>query len=321
DVPHLAVAERGDVGGARAVAVLEVPGQGGRVDDADGGGAVAVPVPHHRKPVLAAVGERGDVGRAGRDGVLQEPRGGRPGGLGGRAADAGGVGALAVPVAGHREPVGGAVGERGHVGGARRVAVADVPGRGRRVEGRDRGAGRGGARLVEGRRGDAGQAGDRGDQRVAGPGLADGQVVEGGQAGGVGGPRQRAAEFPAARVGAQGDGDGEGAADGCARGVLHLHRDGRADDRPDPAAGRLLPQGQLLGSARLVEGRRGDGGQAGGRGDQRVAGPGCADGQVVEGGQAGGGGGPRQRAAEHAAARVGAEGHRNREGAADGFAR
>src|SRR5262249_37346492 len=52
-----------------------------------------------------------------------------------------------------------------------------------------------------------------------------------------------AAEHPAARVGPEGDGDGEGAVDGFARGVLHLHRDGRADDRPGRAAGRLLHEG------------------------------------------------------------------------------
>src|SRR5262249_21039297 len=246
--------------------------------------------PHHGPPAGRPVGERGDVGRALLGGVLQEPGGGFPAVLAERVEDADGLDAVAVPVAGHRDPVPGAGAERGAAGGARRAAVADVPG-GRplaefpdRVEGRDRGVGR----LVEGRRGDTGQGGGRGDQRVTDAGPADGQVVERGQAGGVGRPRQRAAEHPAPRVGAEGQRNREGAADGFARRVHHLRRDGRADAGPGGAAGRPMHEGRLRGGGRLVKGRRGDGGQGGGRGDQRVTDPGFADGQVVERGQAGG---------------------------------
>src|SRR5262249_21211984 len=54
-----AVLEGGDVGGAGADGVLEVPGGGGGVEDADTIGAVAVPVAHQRDPARRPEGERG----------------------------------------------------------------------------------------------------------------------------------------------------------------------------------------------------------------------------------------------------------------------
>jgi hypothetical protein len=74
-----AVGEGGDVRGARYIAVAQIPGRRGlteladQVEDADGVGAVAVPVAHHRPPAGRPVGEGGDVGGPGAVLVAQVP--------------------------------------------------------------------------------------------------------------------------------------------------------------------------------------------------------------------------------------------------------
>src|SRR5262249_29649841 len=129
--------------GARAVAVAQVPGARARVERADRGLAVAVPVAHDRDPAPGAEGERGDVRGAGAVAVAQVPH--QPGGAR-RIDHANAVLAVAVPVPRNAGPAGAAVRELPRVRGTGAAGAAEVPGRGLGVEGADR---RGDASVLE----------------------------------------------------------------------------------------------------------------------------------------------------------------------------
>src|SRR5262249_44696569 len=131
-------------GGAGAVAVAQVPGGGrlaelaARVKGPDGIDAIAVPVADHGLPAGRAEAEGRVAGGAGAVAVAQVP-GGRPlPALPARRYSPVGRQRGAVPVADHRLQARRAVGEGRVAGGARAVAVAQVPGRRRLSELADR---------------------------------------------------------------------------------------------------------------------------------------------------------------------------------------
>src|SRR5262249_33465346 len=119
---------------------------------------------------------------------------------------------------------------------------------------------------VERRRGRPRQAARGGRQRVAGAGVVDREVAEGGDPtrDGHGG---RAGEGAAGRVGADGHGDLVGVVRGdeVLVGVQHAHGHGRADDGPGGGGRRLLPEDQLAGGGRADRDRGAAGDRAVGR--------------------------------------------------------